>query len=53
MLGVEHGLKGVCAVNLDHVQTVMHDDLKRYLATLSVEMMQRVCAALGVATGCT
>ena len=51
-LGVEHGLKGPCVINLDHVQTVQQDDLKRYVSTLPSEVMTRVCLALGVAAGC-
>ncbi len=51
-LDVEHGLKGPCAVNLDHVQTVKKTDLKRYVATLQPSVMGQICRALAIATGC-
>lgn len=51
-LDVEHGMKGPCAVNLDHVQTVRQSDLRRCVGALGPEMMARVCLALAVATGC-
>lgn len=53
VIDARHGLKHPSAVNLDHVQTVHRDDLKRYVATLPAEAMQRVCAALAIATGCS
>jgi mRNA interferase MazF len=52
-LGVEDGMKGPCAVNLDNVATVRQADLLRYVATLRPERMAQVCTALAVATGCT
>jgi mRNA interferase MazF len=52
VVGPEHGLKHGSAINLDHVQTVRREDLKRYVATLPPEIMRRVCAALAIATGC-
>ena len=48
----EYGLKGPCAVNLDHVHTVRQEDLMRYVATLPPDVMRAVCQALGIATGC-
>ncbi|MBW2391092.1 MAG: type II toxin-antitoxin system PemK/MazF family toxin [Deltaproteobacteria bacterium] len=51
-LGVDQGLKGPSAVNLDHVQTVEQRRLGHYVGSLSPEMMARVCEALMVATGC-
>jgi mRNA interferase MazF len=51
-LGVEHGLKGPCAVNLDHVQTVRQADLGRHVASLAPAVMHRVCQALAIAAGC-
>ena len=51
-VGVEHGLKASSAVNLDHVQTVRQADLKKFVGTLSPELMAAVCRALGVATSC-
>jgi mRNA interferase MazF len=49
----EHGLKGPCAVNLDHVHTVPKRELRRHVCTLSPAFMDAVCRALGVATGCS
>ena len=51
-VGIDHGLKGDSVVNLDHVQTVEKTRLKRYVAHLEPEMMERVCDALAIATGC-
>jgi len=47
------GMKGVCAVNLDHVQTVRKADLGRYISSLSPGRMAAICRALSVATGCS
>ena len=51
-LDVEHGMKGPCVVNLDHVQTVRQSDLRRHVSSLPPPIMEQVCRALGVATGC-
>jgi len=47
------GMKGTCAVNLDHVQTVRKTDLGRHLSSLSPERMAAICRALSIATGCS
>ena len=52
IVGIEHGLKQPSAVNLDHVQTVDRSRLKRYVGHLDNEMMDTVCRALAIATGC-
>jgi mRNA interferase MazF len=52
-LGVDDGMKGPCAINLDSVTTVRQVDLRRYVSTLRPERMAQVCTALAVATGCT
>ena len=52
-VGIEEGLKGPSAVNLDHVQTVEQRRLGHYVGSLSPETMARVCEALLVATGCS
>ena len=51
-VGIDEGLKGPSAVNLDHVQTVEQSLLGAYVGSLSPERMARVCEALMVATGC-
>ena len=52
-LGVDDGMKGPCAINLDNVTTVRQVDLRRYVSTLRPVRMAQVCTALAVATGCT
>jgi mRNA interferase MazF len=52
MVGIEEGLKGPSAINLDHVQTVEQRLLEHYVGTLAPEKMAEVCQALRVATGC-
>lgn len=47
-----NGLKGPCAVNLDHVQTVAQRDLGQFIGTVTAEQMRQVCEALAVAAGC-
>ena len=51
-VGIDEGLKGPSAVNLDHVQTVEKRLLGRYVGSLSVKKMTAVCDALAVAVGC-
>lgn len=51
-VGIEEGLKGPSAVNLDHVQTVEQRLLEGYVGSLGSERMEGVCRALGVAVGC-
>lgn len=51
-IGVDEGLKGPSAVNLDHVQTVDRELLRKYVGTLSESKMRDVCEALRLATGC-
>jgi len=52
LVGIEHGLKGPSAINLDHVQTVERKQLAHYVGRLSREKMTAVCRALAIATGC-
>jgi mRNA interferase MazF len=52
VVDVEQGIKHTSAINLDHVQTVDQSRLKRYVGHLDHRMMQQVCAALAIATGC-
>ncbi len=52
IVGVDEGLKGPSAVNLNHVQTVSQRELRHYVGTLSEEKMREVCRALAIATGC-
>lgn len=52
LIGVDEGLKGDSAVNLDHVQTVEKHLLRHYVGSLGEEKMTAVCDALRAATGC-
>jgi mRNA interferase MazF len=52
IVDTDHGLKHTSAINLDHVQTVDRSRLKRFVGHLDDEMMERVCHALAIATGC-
>lgn len=51
-LGTAEGLKHDSAANLDAVQSVGKDQLKRYVGRLSPMKMRDVCRALAIATGC-
>jgi mRNA interferase MazF len=51
-VGVDEGLKGPSAVNLDHVQTVDRELLRKYVGSVSAPKMKHVCEALALATGC-
>ncbi len=51
-VGVEHGLKHESAVNLDHIQTVDRSRLTGFVGHLNDDIMNDVCQALAVATGC-
>jgi mRNA interferase MazF len=52
VVGVDEGLKRDSAVNLDHVQTVAKERLRRRLGHLGAQKMIAVCRALAIATGC-
>jgi mRNA interferase MazF len=52
LLGIEEGLKGPSAANLDHVQTVEQRLLERFVGAVPPAKMAHVCRALLVATGC-
>jgi mRNA interferase MazF len=52
VVGVEHGLKSPCAVNLDHIITVPQSDLRRYVGHLDQKTMSAVCHSAGLALGC-
>lgn len=52
MLGVEDGMKGVCAINLHNVVTVPRVGIGRRLAHLDPDRLREVCAALAFALGC-
>ena len=51
-VGIDEGLRHDSVINLDHIQTVEKQLLRRRTGTLSDEKMREVCRALAVATGC-
>ena len=51
-VGVDEGLKHASAANLDQVQTVAKQRLRKYVGRLGPAKMQSVCRALAIATGC-
>ncbi|MCD6137579.1 MAG: type II toxin-antitoxin system PemK/MazF family toxin [Deltaproteobacteria bacterium] len=51
-MGTDQGLKRDCGVNLDHIQTVSASKLSRYIGRLNDSLMEKVCVALQIATGC-
>jgi mRNA interferase MazF len=53
VVGIDEGLKGPSAVNLDHVQTVDQDRLRRWIGRVPPEKMSAVCRALAIAVGCS
>jgi mRNA interferase MazF len=52
IIGIDEGLKKDSAINLDHVQTVDKQRLKRFIGSVGPENMAAVCRALAIATGC-
>ena len=53
IIGVEEGLKGQSAINLDNVQSVERSKLTHYVGSLDASRMETVCRALAVAAGCS
>lgn len=51
-LGREDGMPDECALTLDNLRTVPKEYLERRICELGPETMERVCRALGHATGC-
>src|SRR5437016_8991418 len=49
VLDAADGMKGRCAVNLDHVQTVRKEDLGRQMSSLGPQKMAALCRALALA----
>ena len=52
VLGVEDGMKAVCAVNLHNAVTVSQQRLGKRVARLGPSRMGEVCAALRFSLGC-
>jgi mRNA interferase MazF len=52
LVGIEEGLKGPSAVNLDNLQSVDKSRLRRYVGALTPLKLEAVCRALAIASGC-
>jgi mRNA interferase MazF len=52
LLGLEDGMKQVCAVNLHNLVTVSQMGVGRRVAQLTPQRLNEVCAALAFALGC-
>ena len=52
LIGVDEGLKGQSAINLDNVQSVERSKLTNYVGSLDASKMHTVCRALAIAAGC-
>jgi len=53
LLNIEDGMKELCVINLHGVVTVDRQHLVRYVAHLSPERMQHICAALRFSLECS
>ncbi|RIK61578.1 hypothetical protein DCC62_27565 [candidate division KSB1 bacterium] len=53
IIGIEQGLKNTSAINLDNIQTVEKSKLVQFIGNLDKELMEQVCTALSIATGCS
>ncbi|MBI4701427.1 MAG: type II toxin-antitoxin system PemK/MazF family toxin [Deltaproteobacteria bacterium] len=52
VLDEDDGMRGRCAVNLDHVVTVPRQGLGRRLTALRADKLAAICRALDFALGC-
>lgn len=52
ILGIDDGMKNICAVNLHNVVTVSQQRIGRRVAQLSAQRMREICAALRFSIGC-
>ena len=52
VLGEEDGMKGPCAINLDHLITVPRENLGRLVATLPPSRTAEICRAIAFALEC-
>lgn len=52
IIGIEEGLKNISAVNLTGIKSIGKAKLVQFVSTLDDEVMERVCIALSIATGC-
>ena len=51
-LGVEDGLPDDCVLSLDNTTLIPKSFFRERICQLGPESMERVCRALGIATGC-
>ncbi len=52
IVGIHDGLKNISAINLTGILSVEKSRLSQFISTLDDEIMQQVCVALSIATGC-
>lgn len=52
VVGIEEGLKHTSAINLTGLQAVEKLKLVQFISTLDNVLMEQVCTALSIATGC-
>lgn len=52
VIGIDQGLKNASAINLTGVQSVEKSKLVQYVGCLNDELMEQVCRALSISTGC-
>ena len=52
LLDGDDGMETICALQLDRIAVLAHEDFDERICTLSPPRMREVCRALLVATGC-
>ncbi len=52
VIGIDQGLKNTSAINLTGVQSVEKSKLVQYVGSINDELMEQVCRALSISTGC-
>lgn len=53
VVGIEEGLKHTSVINLTGLQAVEKLKLVQFISTLDNVLMEQVCTALSIATGCS
>ncbi len=52
IVGIDEGLKNISAINLTGIKSIEKSKLVQFVGTLDDELMEQVCVALSIATGC-
>jgi mRNA interferase MazF len=53
VIGIDEGLKNTSAINLTGVQSVEKSKLVQFVGSVNNELMEQVCRALSISTGCS